>query len=39
MAKFDRLISIATKLASDNGVTIQELLRDDRGFCKSRQVA
>ena len=28
MAKFDRLISIASKLASDNGVTIQELLRD-----------
>lgn len=29
MANFDRLISVASKLASDNGVTIQELLRDE----------
>ena len=36
MAKFDRLISIATKLASDNGVTIQELLRDDNLGYNSR---
>ena len=28
MANFDRLISVTSKLASDNGVTIQELLRD-----------
>ena len=36
MAKFDRLISIASKLASDNGVTIQELLRDDNLGYNSR---
>ena len=28
MVKFDRLMYVASKLASDNGVTIQELLRD-----------
>ena len=28
MVKFDRLMYVASKLASDNGTTIQELLRD-----------
>ena len=36
MPNFNKLVFLATKLASDNGVTIQELLRDDNLGYKSR---
>lgn len=36
MSDFNKLISLATKLASDRGVTIQELLKDDEYGYKNR---
>ena len=36
MPNFNKLIVLASKLASDNGVTIQELLRDDNLGYNSR---
>lgn len=36
MPNFNKLVFLATKLASDNGVTIQELLRDDNLGYNSR---